>query len=119
MSFTMIQISHTFLNLDGSSASGSVVFRLSDRITNSGSSYDSALSVTSTLNGSGELSIVLPANNDPTTVPANTYYNVAFMLNGAESGGVGDSQMIMLPYNAEGGTIDLGLLLPQTSGDGV
>jgi hypothetical protein len=115
----MITVSHTFQNIDGTAASGTVVFRLSDRITNGGISYDPAVPMHSTLNSSGQLSVTLPANNDPGTTPANTYYEVALMLNGSASGGVGDSVMVLLPYNAPGGTIDLGTLLPQTSGDGV
>jgi len=124
--FSFITLTHVFRNLDGTAASGTVVFRLSDRMTNGGQSYDDAVSYHAGLDASGNLKasggvnpLVLPANNDPTTVPANIYYNVAFLLNGADSGGVGDSVMIMLPYNAPGGTIDLGTLLPQTTGDGV
>ena len=126
MSFSQITLTHVFSNLDGTAASGTVVFRLSDRMTNGGQSYDDSISLHATLDSSGNLKnagatgpLVLPANNDPATVPQNIYYNVLFMLNGSESGGVGDSVMIMLPYNAPGGTIDLGTLLPQTSGDGV
>lgn len=117
MSFTQITVTHTFTNLDGSPASGVVAFRLSKRITNGTQSYASEVPVHATLNGSGVLSQVLPANNDPATVPNDSTYTVTFFLNGA--GGAttsGETYEITVPYNASGGTVDLGTLLPAQVG---
>jgi hypothetical protein len=117
MGFTSITVTHQFKNLDGTAASGVVIFKLSSRITNTGLSYSSEIPVHSTLDSSGNLSQVLPANNDPTTTPANSNYLVTFMLNGA-SGQMesGDEYSITVPYNAPGGTVDLGTLLPAQQG---
>jgi hypothetical protein len=113
MSATLITISHTFKNPDQTAASGVIGFRLSARMTNGSTTYADEVPVHATLNGSGVLSQVLPANNDPGTTPANSTYIVTFMLNGASGVSLsGDEYSIVVPYNAPGGTVDLGTLLP-------
>jgi hypothetical protein len=101
MAATQITVTHTFLNPDGSAASGVIAFKLSARITNASASYAPQVPVHSTLNSMGQLSQVLPANNDPATTPANSFYTVTFFLNSAE---------------LSGGVVDLGSLLPQQQG---
>ena len=84
MAFTSIVITHQCRNLDGTFASGAIRFRLTTRMTNTGVTYDPGVPLVATLNGTGQLSVTVPANNDPTTisqVPAA--YVVAFELNGA------------------------------------
>ena len=113
MSVTLVTVSHVFKNPDGTAASGTVAFRLSARITNSDVTYAAEVPVHSTLDGTGHLSQVLPANNDPGTTPASSTYIVTFMLNGASGVSLsGDEYSIVVPYNAPGGTVDLGTLLP-------
>jgi Na+/serine symporter len=117
MAFTMISITHAFSNIDGSTASGIVAFRLSERITNGSQSYTAEIPLHSTLNGSGHLSAQLPANNDPTTFPAGSTYTVSFLLNGTAGINLsGDEYTITVPYNAPGATVDLGTLLPSQVG---
>jgi hypothetical protein len=112
-------VTHQFKNLDGTAASGQVAFRLSGQMTN-GVSYDDKVPLHSPLDSNGNLSAVLPANNDPGTFPTSgIYYTVTFMLNGATAPTIGEPFMVMLPYDAAGGTIDLAELMPQTTGDGV
>ena len=117
MSFTLIEVTHTFTNLDGTSASGVVAFRLSQRITNGSQSYTSEIPVHASLNSDGELSQQLPANNDPATVPQGSSYMVTLLLNGSSGQTLpGDTYEIVVPYNAAGGTVDLGSLLPSQVG---
>lgn len=117
MGFTTITVTHQFKNIDGTAASGVIIFRLSARITNSDLTYDPTVPVHAALDSNGNLSQALPANNDPTTTPQGSNYIVTFMLNG--SSGVplmGDEYSITVPYNTPGGTVDLGTLLPAQVG---
>lgn len=117
MSFTTITVTHQFLNLDGSTASGVVAFRLTKRITNGTATYATEIPVHATLNPSGQLSQSLPANNDPATSPGDSAYMVTFLLNGTSGQMLsGDEYEIVVPYNAPGGTVDLGSLLPTQVG---
>ena len=117
MSFTLIEVTHSFVNLDSTPASGVVAFRLSQRITNGSQSYASELPVHASLNSDGELSQQLPANNDPATVPQGSSYLVTLLLNGSSGQTLpGDTYEIVVPYNAPGGTVDLGTLLPSQVG---
>lgn len=112
MAITMIRLTHAFKNPDGSAASGVIAFRLSARITNGTTTYAPQVPVHATLNATGDLSQVLPANNDPTTTPKGSSYLVTFMLNGYS----GDEVNIVVPHTAPTGTIDLGALLPVQEG---
>lgn len=113
MAATLITVTHTFLNIDQTPASGVVVFKLSARMTNGTTTYPEQVPVHATLNGSGQLSAVLPANNDPATTPVDSTYLVTFVLNGSD----GDQYSITVPYDAPDATIDLGALLPQQVGE--
>lgn len=115
--FTLVTVTHQFLNLDGSFASGKVVFKLSNRITNGGTSYASELPIEATLNAQGQLSVQLPANDDTATTPAGSYYLVTLMLNGASEASPAQPMMIVVPSTAVGGTVDLGTLLPAQEGN--
>jgi hypothetical protein len=114
MGFTAITVTHgPILNLDGSYGSGTVAFRLSTRITNGVQTYTPVVPVHATVSPEGMLSQVLPANNDPATLPAGSFYIVTFFLNGSSGQTLsGDEYEITVPYNAPGGTVDLGTLLP-------
>jgi hypothetical protein len=114
--FTGVTIVHQFLNLDQTPASGVVAFRLSARMTNASASYAPQVPVHSTLDGAGKLSQLLPANNDPGTLPGapnTTFYVVTFFVNGSALSG--DEQEITIPYD-QGSVIDLGALLPNQQG---
>jgi hypothetical protein len=112
MAATLITVTHQFTNPDQSPGSGIIAFRLSARITNGGQSYAPQVPIHASLDGSGLLSQLVPANNDPATNPTDSFYVVTFFLNGDS----GDEQEITVPYNAPGGTIDLGILLPAQQG---
>ena len=109
MAFTSITVTHTFLNADGTGAAGNVVWTLQNRMTNSTTSIMPAQPLTSTLNSSGALSQVLPANNDPATTPVGTMWQVTIAVNGCNP----EQYAVIVPYNAVGGTVDLGTLLPE------
>ena len=115
MSFTQITVTHGFSNIDDTAASGVVIFKLSGQMTNGSVTYHSALSVHAALDPSGNLSQVLPANNDPATFPQGTTYTATILLNGAADDGSGEYS-ITVPYDAVGGTVDLGSLLPSQVG---
>ena len=112
MAFTLVKVTHRFLNPDNSPASGVVIFRLSARITNSGVTYAEQVPVHATLTATGDLSQTLPANNDPTTTPKNSSYLVTFLLNGYS----GDEVNVVVPYTAKTHAINLGTLLPAQEG---
>lgn len=117
MGFTMITVTHSFKNLDGSTASGIVAFRLTKRITNGSESYTPEIPLHSTLDSSGNLTATLPANDDPATLPADSQYTVAFLLNGAANQMLSEEPyFITVPSAAPGGTVDLGTLLPDQTG---
>lgn len=105
MSFTTRTVTHTFQNADGTPASGSVTFALSDRMTNSGTTV-LPTEVVGSLNGSGQLSVVLTANDDAGTVPTGAQWRVTFRILGASE----EVFSVTVPNGS--GTVDLGTLLP-------
>jgi hypothetical protein len=113
MAVTPVTVTHTFLNPDGTPASGIVAFRLSGRMTNGTTSYASTVPIHATLDANGQLSQSVPANNDPATVPTGTNYTVTLFVNGESGDTYAD---VVVPYDAAGGTVDLGSLLPSQVG---
>jgi hypothetical protein len=130
VSFTMVNIVHTFARLDGTLPSGTISFRLSATMTNQGVSYTAEVPLEASIGPSGALSCFLPANDDgclvtsPSggyqTTPSGTYYVVTFLF--ADVDGVqisGDVQSITITSAAPlvGGipTLDLGALMPINS----
>lgn len=81
MSFSSPTISHTFINADGTPASGTVQFTLSKRMTNGSSSYVPA-SISANLNSSGVLSQAVPSNLDPGTYPTDSEWRVDIRIMG-------------------------------------
>lgn len=106
MAFTSATITHSFLNADGTPASGSITFRLTSRMTN-GSTTIVPAEITANLDASGNLSQSLTSNVDAATVPQSTEWQVDFRILGASS----ETFSITVP--AGGGSVDLGALLPQ------
>lgn len=109
MAFSTVTITHQFTNPDATPASGSVVFSLSKRMTNGTQSIMPGVTVTSALNGSGQLSQVLYANDDPGTVPGDAQWRVDIRIGSVDDG----PYFITVP--TAGGSVDLGGLLPQTT----
>ena len=111
MAFTSATIQHQFKNADGTAASGSITFRLSGRMSQTGLTYGPA-EITATLDGSGNLSQVLTSNVDGATVPQNTQWITTFRILGWQV----EEYAIVVPTG--GGTIDLLTLLPQNPTSG-
>ena len=105
MAFTTRTIIHTFTNADGTAGSGTVKFTLTKMMTNDGTSIVPA-SITSALDGSGQLSQSVTCTNDADTVPTDAQWRVDFEILGAEN----QSYFIVVPSGI--GTVDLGTLLP-------
>ena len=106
MAFTAATIVHSYLNADGTPASGALTFWLSGRMTQSGTTIVPA-EITANLSATGALSQSLTSNLDPATIPQNTTWNVTMRI-------LGDSnQEFAIQVPSGGGTIDLGTLLPQ------
>lgn len=104
MAFTQITVTKTWTNPDGSPATGTVLFQLTQQLTDSstGNSIDPE-PITATLSG-GAISQVLVANNDPTTQPQSTKYAVTETVS-SEANPV--YYTIIVPYNAVGHTATL------------
>jgi hypothetical protein len=114
MAVTLVTVTHQFLNPDQTAASGMIAFRLSGQMTNGSTTYGPTVPVHAALDSDGDLSQLVPANNDPATVPQGTSYTVTLFLNGDSAVTFSD---IVVPYNAPGGTVDLGTLLPSQVGE--
>ena len=63
------------------------------------------------LDKNGAISIVLAANNDPSTTPSGTTYRVQEDLTGQTT----IAYNVIVPYNAAGGTVNLATLAPVTT----
>lgn len=65
-------------------------------------------SCTRTLDGEGWCSsILIPANDDPTTVPSGSYYIITEDIDGNTR-----TYFVVIPHTAPGGTISLAALTP-------
>lgn len=113
MSFTFASVTHTYLNLDSTPASGKVTFELSAAMRNAGTTFAPSLPLIVTLNSGGSLIAYLPANNDPGTIPDGVTYTVTEEIASMGSGTVGQTFSIVVPTG--GGTVDLASLLPGDS----
>jgi len=106
MAFTQATITHTFLNADGTPASGEITFTLTKRMTN-GTQTIIPSTVTAAVSATGTLSQLLWSTQDPGTWPQDAEYRVDFRLLGAEQ------EQFYVGVPSGGGTVDLGSLLPQ------
>lgn len=100
-------ITHSFLNADGTTASGRVTFNLSSRITN-GTTTVVPVEVAAQLDASGAISVALVANDDAGTAPAGSTWRCTLRILGISEE---ESYAITVP-SAGSGAIDLGTLLP-------
>lgn len=106
--FTNSTVTHKFVNADGTTAAGYLVFTLTERMTNGNKTYE-ATRFEATLDGSGNLSQVLVSNIDTDTQPAWPWYarwRVDFHITGSTR----ETYYIVVP--AGGGTVDLFDLIP-------
>jgi hypothetical protein len=107
MSFSQTTITHRWVNADQTAASGSIVFALSDRITNGGVSIVPASEITVNLDATGSISQAVTSNLDSGTTPLDSTWNVYIRVAGASQ----EEQVIVVP--SAGGTVDLGTLLAE------
>ena len=105
MAFTQRTLTHTFVNADGTAASGDITFSLTQRMTNTGTTMVPA-NLTANLDASGNLSQALTCNNDAATVPTGSQWRVDLRILGDSE----ESYFISVPTGS--GSLDLGSLLP-------
>lgn len=108
MAITFVPVTHTFLNGDGSPASGSVTAILDKSVTN-GSTSVMPTEVTAQINGStGAMSLRLAATDDPGTSPPDARWKVTLRVAGTDA----VTYSIQVPA-ADASGVDLGVLLPR------
>lgn len=108
MAFTQRTVTHQFTNADGTPASGSVTCVLTKRMTNSGQTVAPG-EVTTSLSGSGAMSVSLFANNDTGTTPGDAEWAVTIRINGVKN----EEYFVTVPTGS--GSLDLGTLLPEAA----
>jgi hypothetical protein len=112
MAVTSILVTGTYLQPDTQAGQGSIVFTLTEQITN-GTEIVPPTPVTATLDEFGRLTfdgatgVPLAANNDPGTTPEGSQYSVQEYL----SPDPPESYLITVPYDAAGGTTDISELI--------
>jgi hypothetical protein len=112
MAFTSVTLTHTFVNANGTAASGSVRFMLNTRMTNGTTSIMPATEVTANLNGAGALSAVVAATDDTGTISVGgAFWHVIIAIAGAKT----EEYDISVPHSAPGGTADLMTLIPSSA----
>lgn len=107
MAFTTRTITHTFVNADGTPASGSVEFTLTKRMTNGGVTIVPA-KITAPLDTEGKISQSLTVNTDVDTIPQDASWRVDWRIMGSP---MPESYFITVAPGE--GSVDLGSLLPQ------
>jgi hypothetical protein len=109
MAATMITVTGKYLNADGTACSGTVTFTLNEPIANSNVIYHVQPQIV-TLNGSGEISQSLVANDDTGTTPTGSFYTVNECLTDAPN----REYVITVASASPDGTVDLSTLMPNT-----
>lgn len=105
MAFTLVTVTCTYQYQDETPASGTVSFTLSVPVANSGLLL-SGREQTVTLDASGKISLVLPANDDPGTIPAGSSYLVKERIAGSPV----RVYSIVIPHTAA--SLDLSTVAP-------
>ena len=109
MAFTSITVTGTYEDPIGDPAEGRVTFKLTSTMRQPQENLTIVpTDVVATLDGDGEFSIVLPANNDSGTVPSGVGYEVTERIRGAAL----NKYFISIDKDAIGDTVDLADLVP-------
>lgn len=110
MAFTIIQVTGTFRNPDGTPAAGMVRFTLSSPMYDTSTNEIATVASKSIVWGGAGASFTTPlyANNDPTTTPTG----VTYLVEESPTYGKTRTYQVVIPYNAAGGTVDLADLIP-------
>lgn len=113
MAFTVVTLTGTFQNADGTPADGTVQFQLTQPMAN-GDVIIETTPLAVILNASGGFSVPLRANDDTATLPVGTQYVVIERVTSTSN----REYAITIPHAAVGGTVDLSTLMP-TSPPGI
>ncbi len=106
--FTPVLVTQSYTDASGAAASGALDFVLTAPMHNSTTGrIIPATPITVPLT-SGAISVALWANTDPTTLPVDTAYTVTERLSGQDA----RRYRVVIPHDAPGGTVVLGLLVP-------
>jgi hypothetical protein len=108
MAFSIVVVSHTFQNDDGTPADGMVMIQLSEPMTNGGVTRETTPH-TFLLDSTGSFSVHLAANDDPTTEPQNTYYTVVERVTATSN----REYTLVVPCDAPHGVLDLEAGMPE------
>jgi len=109
MAFTSITVTGTYEDTNGDPAEGRVTFKLTSAMRQPAQNLTIVpTDVIATLDGDGEFSIALTANNDSGTVPSGVGYEVTERIKGAAL----NKYFISIDENAVNGTVDLADLVP-------
>lgn len=112
MAFTVVTVTATFQNEDGTAASGTVQFQLTEAISNSATTVY-PVPIVATLNSSGSISVPLTANDDTGTTPEGSQYVVIERVTSASN----REYMVSVPSGL-GSTVTLQSLMPGQPGYG-
>ena len=105
MALTRIIVTGAWENLRGAIATGTVTFQLSCGISDGASLFYTMDPVVETLDEFGAISIRIPANDDPNTLPIGSHYIVTEKINGFVH-----TYFVIIPHTAYGGTVSLAFL---------
>jgi len=112
---TLITVVGTYLKLDGTPESGTIIFRSKQFVQHNSSSDIMAPSeISAELNGAGHFTIQVPATDDPAWTPVDWTYKISVNLSESVS-----TFSIRIPYNAPGGSISLSDILPVAASIGI
>jgi lysophospholipase L1-like esterase len=108
---SVIVVTGTFLQGDGTPCIGSVTFSSNQEISNQNDhTFVSIGSRTAELDANGHFALPLPAGNDPDWSPVGWTYTVT--VNVTNRSVARTPYAVLVPFNAPGGTIDLTALAP-------
>jgi hypothetical protein len=83
MAFTLITVTATYKNVDQTIAVGYVTFQATAEMQQAAGNIQPATLFKATLDPTGKISVVLPATDDPTTLPTGVTYAVTEQIVGA------------------------------------
>ena len=107
MAFTLVTVTGKWERIDGTVPVGTVMFQLSYEISDGVSVFSTIIPVVTTLDNTGSISIRIPANDDPDTLPIGTHYIIIENIDGNPR-----TYFVIIPHTALGGTISLAAIVP-------
>ena len=107
MAFTVVTLTASYINGDGTAASGTVQLQLTQPMENS-DVIDMNTPIAVILDSTGSLSVPLRANDDVGTLPTGTQYLVIERVTATSN----REYLITIPRNAVNATVDLSTLMP-------